>query len=108
MMADEDDTYEYSKITQPGIIRLILLQPSQDLEDGLHCFLIDTCLEDCYNDIVEHYVALSYVWGDASQKGSISVDGKTLEITASLEVALRHVRDYSRVLRIWADGICIN
>jgi hypothetical protein len=65
-------------------------------------------LEECENDLVEHFVALSYVWGDSSQKGSISINGKTLAITASLALALRHVRDPKRVLRIWADGICIN
>jgi hypothetical protein len=31
-----------------------------------------------------------------------------LNITASLECALRHLRDASRVLRLWADGICID
>jgi hypothetical protein len=106
-MTDKETAYEYLKITQPGIIRLILLQPS-DIEAELHCSLVDASLKDCDNDVVEHYVALSYVWGDANQKGSISIDGKLLEITASLEMSLRHVRDRSRVLRIWADGICIN
>lgn len=57
---------------------------------------------------LEHYVALSYLWGDAILKGSILIDGKVLGITASLEMALRYVRDGKRVLRIWADGICIN
>jgi hypothetical protein len=33
------------------------------------------------------------------------VDGKRLNITASLESALRHIRHSHRVLRVWADGI---
>ena len=37
-----------------------------------------------------------------------SLDGKRLDVTASLECALRHVRDGFRTLLIWADGVCIN
>ncbi|KUJ16504.1 HET-domain-containing protein [Mollisia scopiformis] len=107
-MANKSISYEYSKITQQGIIRLILLQPSPSHEAPLACSLIDVSLKDCDNDILEHYVALSYVWGDATQKGSISIDGKFLEITASLELGLRYIRDKARVLRIWADGVCID
>ncbi|CZR67932.1 uncharacterized protein PAC_17831 [Phialocephala subalpina] len=106
-MANQENFYQYSAITQPDIIRLILLQPSEHLEAKLCCSLIDASLKGCDNDVVEH-VALSYVWGNASLKGSILVDGKHLEITHSLEQALRHVRDPRRVLRVWADGICIN
>jgi hypothetical protein len=61
------------------------------------------------HDVVDHYVAPSYVWGDETDKRKISIEGKKLEITASLDCALRHIRDrYSRILRVWADGICIN
>jgi hypothetical protein len=105
---DPDRVYEYAKITAEDIIRLILLQPSKDLEAGIQCSLICVTLDECDKDIAEHYIALSYVWGDATAKRQISVDGAKLEITASLDCALRHLRDASRVLRVWADGICIN
>ena len=65
-------------------------------------------LKECNNHIAEHSIALSYVWGDARQNGSIDIDERSLEITTSLEVALQHIRHENRVLRIWADGICIN
>jgi hypothetical protein len=48
------------------------------------------------------------MWGDEKGKRTVVVDGKSLEITATLDSALRHVRDLQRVLRVWADGICIN
>jgi len=48
------------------------------------------------------------VWGDAKERASIWVDGVKMEITASLESALRHMRDKSRRLKVWADGVCIN
>ena len=105
---DTDRFYEYEKIGAEDTIRLILLQPSVDLEASIQCSLIRVTLEQCDKDVVEHYVALSYVWGDATLRRQISVDGAKLEITASLDCALRHLRDQSRLLRVWADGICIN
>lgn len=54
------------------------------------------------------YTALSYVWGDATDIRQINVDGKALDITASLEEALRYIRDSKQPRRIWADGVCVN
>jgi hypothetical protein len=56
------DAYQYSKLT-PGVgaIRLILLQPSHDLEAKIHCSLFMTTLRECDKDIAEHYVLLLYV-----------------------------------------------
>lgn len=87
-MANKDNFYQYARITQPGVIRLILLLPSECLGADLYCSLIEVSLKDCDNNVVEHYVALSYVWGGAKLKGTILVDRKALEITHSLEVAL--------------------
>jgi hypothetical protein len=103
------DAYQYSKLT-PGVgaIRLILLQPSCNLEVEIHCFLFTTTLRECENDIAEHYVALSYVWGNQVERSTIIIDGKPMSITASLDCALRHVREDRRILWVWADGICIN
>jgi hypothetical protein len=100
--------YRYEKLTEPDAIRLALLQPSHDLQSPLECDLISTTLSYCQNDLLDHYAALSYVWGDPSRKVTINVAGQTLSITASLDMALRHLRDPSRIRRIWADAICIN
>lgn len=96
------------RLIEQGTVRLTLLQPSQDLEAGIQCSLLHTSLADCANDIVDHYVALSYVWGDQNDRRTISVDGKRLDITSSLDSALRHIRDSHRILRVWADGVCIS
>jgi hypothetical protein len=103
------DAYQYSKLT-PGVgaIRLILLQPSYDLEAEIHCSLFTTTLRECEDDIAEHYVALSYVWGSQVERSTIIIDGKPKSVTASLDCALRHVREDRRILRLWADGVCIN
>jgi hypothetical protein len=57
---------------------------------------------------LDHYIALSYVWGDANDRRTAFINGRTLYITATLYSALRHIRDPKRELKIWADGICIN
>ncbi|KAI0970660.1 HET-domain-containing protein [Xylaria arbuscula] len=57
------------------------------------------------------FVALSYVWGDPSVKSEILVDGIPVSVTASLEAALRELRNHVRIQEgflIWADALCIN
>ena len=45
--------------------------------------------------------------GGPNDKRIILVDGQRLSITAFLDCALRHIRESHRVLRTWADGVCI-
>ncbi|KAF2691459.1 heterokaryon incompatibility, partial [Lentithecium fluviatile CBS 122367] len=60
------------------------------------------------------YVALSYVWGDATiTPGTVSIDDHALLVTENLHAALRRLRwhAYSKdqaPLLIWADALCIN
>ena len=102
--------YAYSKLPESDSIRLIVLEPSSDLEAPVHCSLIQTTLLKYSNEIVDHYIALSYVWGDATKRAVITIEPRQqeLEVTASLECALRHMRDHERPLKVWADGVCIN
>ncbi|KAK0610345.1 heterokaryon incompatibility protein-domain-containing protein [Bombardia bombarda] len=54
------------------------------------------------------YEALSYTWGDVNDCRQITVDGATLNITANLEVALRHLRYQDKPRVLWVDAVCIN
>jgi hypothetical protein len=100
--------YQYSKITTQGTIRLMQLQPSSDLQAPVHCSIVHETLAKYENSLLEFYIAVSYVWGDPNIKSTISVDGKRLDITSSLDTALRHIRGGERILHVWADGVCIN
>jgi len=102
------DKYQYQPLVYSDSIRLVVLQPAASVEARIECFLIPTTLSACENDVVEIYSALSYVWGDATDTRSISVEGKDFEVTANLEAALRHMRDPQRHRRLWADAICID
>jgi hypothetical protein len=100
--------FQYRPLTEPDSFRIILLQPSSSLDTPLQCTLLHTTLSQCDRDIIDHYTALSYVWGNATQRGSIHIDNSLVDITVTLESALCHIRDASRVVRIWADALCIN
>jgi hypothetical protein len=76
------DVYIHSSTVEEGEIRLFLLQPSQDLNDDVHGCLVHMILKACENDIINHYDALSYVWGDQNDTSTIVVDGKSLSVTA--------------------------
>uniref|UniRef100_A0A0D2XFV4 Heterokaryon incompatibility domain-containing protein n=1 Tax=Fusarium oxysporum (strain Fo5176) TaxID=660025 RepID=A0A0D2XFV4_FUSOF len=100
--------FQYRPLEHLDSFRLLHLEPSlshsADLKGSLH----HATLSDCDYDLIEPYTALSYVWGDASQRGVIHLGGSAKEITASLDAALRDMRDKSRVCRIWADALCID
>lgn len=48
------------------------------------------------------------MWGNATDTKRVIVDEKSAYITYSLDSALRHVRDRTRTLLIWADALCID
>lgn len=54
------------------------------------------------------YTALSYVWGDESNRQPVLVNGSEMSVTANLEGALRHFQHDRESILIWADAICIN
>lgn len=54
------------------------------------------------------YHCLSYVWGDASDRVPISLNGQAFSITRNLWIALRRLRWYGQLDYLWVDAICIN
>ncbi|KAI1081500.1 HET-domain-containing protein [Whalleya microplaca] len=57
------------------------------------------------------FVALSYVWGDQSIRAEIYVNDVPVSVTASLESALRELRNNSRIQQgffVWVDALCID
>ncbi len=54
------------------------------------------------------FEALSYTWGDATEKHWISCDGKAIQVTRNLLVALQHLRQSDGPRVIWIDAVCIN
>lgn len=101
-------TFPYEPITEPDGIRLLILYPAKLETAEICCSLVHTSLSQYKFEVIDHFTALSYVWGDASIVTSIWIDGAQFQVTVNLHKALLHMRDTSRLLRVWADAICIN
>ncbi|KAI5924089.1 HET-domain-containing protein [Camillea tinctor] len=66
------------------------------------------CCELSIETTEAEYEALSYVWGDSSDRLPIEIGGQEVEVTKSLEGALRHIRSETEVRYLWVDAVCIN
>ncbi len=71
------EPYIYTGITESDGIRLIELQPSGDKAAMVQFHLIHTTLKETQQEVIDHYVALSYVWGSLDDRVTISIDGKS-------------------------------
>ncbi|KAI0409898.1 hypothetical protein F4802DRAFT_5722 [Xylaria palmicola] len=84
-----------------GEIRVLSLLPGR-FAQPIQCTLQITSENN------SKYEALSYVWGDATDRRGIIVDGQDLDVTVSLENALRHLRHQRQPRHLWVDAICID
>lgn len=79
-------------------IRLLTLYPSETADTSPSCSLETVDLDGALD-----FTALSYAWGNASQRTLIKVNSKELSITSALDTALRHLPITGR-----GRQICIN
>jgi len=100
--------YQYRDLEHADSIRLLELEPAKEHDDDLHGSLIHTTVWECSSNLLRPYTALSYVWGSPQRSHKIYIVGDVLEITSSLNAALRDMRDSTLPHRIWADALCIN
>ncbi|RWA11912.1 hypothetical protein EKO27_g3216 [Xylaria grammica] len=100
--------FSYSLIYKKDHLRVLSLEPARDRDADLIGSLRVTTLRDEYEELVEPYTAISYVWGDRTPVDKILLNGHELGITENLGAALRDIRDATRVRRIWTDAICID
>lgn len=70
-------------------IRLLEIQSARSLSDPVECRLVTVRLTD---ELSREYIALSSLYGDASETEKIFVGGHTVTITAHLAQALKQVR----------------
>ncbi|KAI0469913.1 heterokaryon incompatibility protein-domain-containing protein [Xylariaceae sp. FL0804] len=95
-------TYSYAGLFD-GHIRLLVLRPSKSPTARVRCDLCHEALEPGLP-----YEALSYVWGDATNVGSIALNSCKTPVTRNLEDALRALRDPRKPRILWVDAVCIN
>jgi hypothetical protein len=78
--------YQYAPITNPRQIRVLILNHGT-VDDEVSCSLQHISL-----DKSTKFEALSYAWGDASQRRAIECGKSVLLVTVNLHGALRHLR----------------
>ena len=100
----ENHTFQYQKISTPREIRLLQLQPGTST-DEVRCNIIHASL-----DALTSCEALSYTWGDASQRTKLlcGPGPRSLSITKNLDVVLHHLRREDSPRTLWIDAVCIN
>lgn len=105
--------YSNARIKTPtGFSLLELLPPGAVEAELLGRIFVDITIER----LSRPFRALSYCWGDGPKSHSILIVGAagenekqtTLAITATLETALRHLRQKNEAVWIWIDQVCIN
>lgn len=98
----DTDLYE-SLVLSDNDIRLVHLNPSQDERSHIVCSLTKVSLNDS-----PVYDALSYCWGDPTDRMSIKVNGRDFKVTSNLFSALKTLRGRDDALVVWIDSICID
>ncbi|KAL8992318.1 MAG: hypothetical protein Q9188_007616, partial [Gyalolechia gomerana] len=99
----QKDSFSYKDQLKPRNIRLLKLLPAGSHSDDIHCTIYQACLDDKIQ-----YEALSYTWGDATQRSELYCNGKHLSITSNLGKALRYLRSEKETRALWIDAVCIN
>ncbi|KAL8646949.1 MAG: hypothetical protein Q9210_005843 [Variospora velana] len=82
---------------------LLNLLPADPETHDIHC-----TPEQAGLDHAVQYEALSYTWGDPSNRSQMYCNGKTLSITSNLDIALRSLRLHAGSRTLWVDAVCIN
>ena len=96
--------YQYKPFPDNRSFRLLCLFPPRG-DGGIECSLL--IAEFPFHQAPIPYEAISYVWGDPTDKTDIICDKKSLSITVSLRDVLQRVRLADSIWFLWADGICI-
>jgi hypothetical protein len=97
------NNFRYEPLVGSYSTRVITLLPSASREDKIEVSIAEIDLERSPS-----YEALSYAWGDPSQRVALQCHGKDLHVTPNCESALRHLRQDSGVRTLWVDAICID
>ena len=96
------NSFSYLEL-QPGEIRLLKLLPATNESEQIRCELLHAPLHSAPS-----YEAISYEWRSTPGTARVEAATGTLDISKTLEHALRGMRWKETARMLWADGICIN
>ncbi len=95
------DLYKYVVLPNPPpfAFRVLELDPrskGEKIQGRMH--IVDW-------DNVPEYEAISYAWGDPKDTDLVYLDGKAVNVTKNLKVALEHFRYDDKTRFLWADAV---
>lgn len=94
--------YMYRPLQGSGTIRLLKLLPRRPF-GSVRCELVEVPVTG-----LPEYECISYTWGNDGFVGRITVEGKALPVTPTVESVLYHLSSYTKSRFLWIDQICIN
>ena len=102
-------TYRYKSLCATDEIRLLVLNPAQDINAPLSCSIVHY-IRSAHNT---EYSAVSYTWGDQEFIQTLEVvgDGNTIsviKITPTVVTILHHFRAPGEARSLWIDAIYLN
>lgn len=97
------EKFRYQPLTRSDEIRLVKIFPVSGIS-AVKCELQSAIL----GSEAPNYDALSYCWGDATDKTWVSCNGQRLALTKNLLNAIRRFRRKSEIVTLWIDQISIN
>ena len=98
--------YEQIKLDVPETEEFRLLRLLKGSDHPVQCELLRVPI--CSRGHRTRYNALSYTWGDPTQKSVVIIDGVHCEVGHNLSQALSALRRKHHDLTLWVDALCIN
>ncbi|KAM7192323.1 Heterokaryon incompatibility protein (HET) domain containing protein [Naviculisporaceae sp. PSN 640] len=97
--------YEYARLSNQRAIRLITLDPDEDVSKPIRCRMEEVTLDS--NPV---YTALSYAWDSDQGFDRVLCDGRWISVTRNCVAALNSFRGERKrqTELVWVDAICIN
>lgn len=89
-------------------IRILILRPARRSNSRLKCELIHVDLDKLEDAPFGYYEAVSYTWGDATDRLRIELNGHDFTITRNLHGLLKRLRAKKTRGYYWVDAICID
>jgi hypothetical protein len=96
------NSYRYHEVLNKGQIRLLDLKAGHEQDDIEIEFKISNLTR------TPRYEALSYEWGTTRKTNFVKISGYEINITHSLYLFLKRIRDRSQSRTLWIDAISIN
>lgn len=87
LSAQEKVIYQHQALEKEGDIRILAVYPGE-FSSPIECLIENANLD---TEQKPQYIAVSYCWGDPTERAAIRIGGKLLPINLNLEAALGHL-----------------